>query len=144
MYFREATPQRVYHLRLVRGEAVLETLTAFCAQEKIVHANVTAIGAIERAVVGAYLLEKKEYVKQEYAGIWEVCSLMGNVALVEGEPFIHAHVVLSNEQNETVGGHLFGGFVGVTLEVVVTGYREPLTRATDERIGLRLLALEDM
>ncbi len=141
MHSRENTVSLVYQLRLERGEDILATLTAFCAEKYIGSAHITAIGAIEDAVVGAYLLHDKKYINTTYPGIWEVCSFVGNVALVDGQPFIHAHVVISNEKNATIGGHLFGGVVGVTLEVVVTAYSQALTRAMDDTIGLKLQEL---
>ena len=138
MYSRENTVSLVYQLRLERGEDILATLTAFCAEKRIGSAHMSAIGAIENAVVGAYLLHDKKYINTTYPGIWEVCSFVGNVALVEGEPFIHAHVVISNEKNETIGGHLFGGTVGVTLEVSIHAHTKPMARTLDENIGLKL------
>ncbi len=131
--------EAVYHLRLERGEDILATLTSFCAEKHIGSAHIVAIGAAEHASVGAYLLQEKKYINTVYSGIWEVCSLSGNVAVVDGSPFIHAHVVISNEKNETVGGHLFGGVVGVTLEVTITTYAQVMTRTLDDTIGLKLI-----
>ena len=140
MHSRENTVSLVYQLRLERGEDILATLTAFCAEKRIGSAHMSAIGAIENAVVGAYLLHDKKYINTTYPGIWEVCSFVGNVALVDGQPFIHAHVVISNEKNETIGGHLFGGTVGVTLEVSIQAHAKPIVRILDESIGLKLLS----
>ncbi len=138
MKSQENTTHTLYQLRLDRGEDVLATLTAFCAAHHVESACISAIGAIENPAVGAYLLSEKKYVHETYAGIWEVCSLSGNVALVDGAPFIHAHVVISNERNETKGGHLFGGVVGVTLEGVIQAHAKAIARAQDEHIGLKL------
>lgn len=139
MRFSQQQSRALYRIRLERGEDVLATLVDFCTVHRIAGAHFSGIGAIEDAEVGAYLLRNRAYVHTTYAGIWEVCSLMGNVALVDGTPFVHAHVVISNEHNETIGGHLFGGTVGVTLEVVLTAYEEGMSRSFDDTIGLKLL-----
>ena len=46
----------------------------------------------------------------------------GNVALKDGEPFIHAHVVLSDHKMQTLGGHLFETTVGVAGEFFLTQF----------------------
>lgn len=143
MQSKKLTPLAEYRLRLDRGESILDVITSFCNEKEITHAEFTAIGAIKDAEVGAYILESKTYTKKQYPGIWEVCSCLGNVALVDGEPFIHAHVVLSNQDNETVGGHLFSGKVGVTLEVHMHTYEERVSRSLNKDIGLKLLEFKD-
>jgi len=138
---KEMTRGKSYRIRLGKGEHIFDSLGAFCKSEKVVHADICAIGAIEGARIGAYLLSEKKYVETQYGGVWEVCSLTGNVSIVNDVPFIHAHIVISDEHNNTVGGHLFGGVVGVTLEVSLTAYSEPLARVLDDTIGLSLLDL---
>ena len=80
---------------LARGENVIETLTDFCTKENITAGVFQGIGAVERVKIGYYDLGKKEYFFRDEPGIFEVASMQGNVALVEGKPFIHAHAVLS-------------------------------------------------
>ncbi len=50
----------------------------------------------------------------------EVVSLVGDIALRDGEPALHAHVVLARRDGSTVGGHLRRAIAWPTLEVVVT------------------------
>jgi len=52
--------------------------------------------------------------------------LEGNVALKEGEPFIHAHVVLSDHNMQTLGGHLFETTVGVAGNFSLQSSKEML------------------
>jgi uncharacterized protein len=72
----------------------------------------------------------------------EVLSLVGNIARDEdGEPKVHAHVVLGRSDGTTRGGHLLEGRVRPTLEVVLTETPEHLRRKTDEETGLPLISI---
>lgn len=130
-------------VRLERGEEVFATLMSFCDREGIQAATFSALGAVKDAKLGYYDLATKQYGSKEYKDDHEVASMTGNVALVDGKPFLHIHTVLSGAapgtENQCIGGHLFAATVAVTLEVHLTVYEEPLTRTLDERIGLKLL-----
>ena len=78
-------------------------MTRFCKENGIKNAKLSGIGAVKKTEIGAYDLPNKEYIKREYSEILELLSLEGNVALKDGEPFIHAHVVLSDHKMQTLG-----------------------------------------
>lgn len=128
---------------LSRGEELITTLTNFCADNKIEGATFTGIGAVERVKIGYYDLAKREYFFRDEAGIFEVASMQGNVALVDGKPFIHAHAVLSrcDETCECIGAHIKEAFVAVTLEVFLTPFNVAMSRELDDSVGLKLLKL---
>jgi predicted DNA-binding protein with PD1-like motif len=88
---------------------------------------------------------KKEYGSKEYVDAMEVASMTGNIALVDGEPFVHAHAVLSGivpgSENGCIGGHVFEAKVAVTLEVHLVAFADAVTRELDPEIGLKLLNL---
>ena len=51
----------------------------------------------------------------------EVASLIGDVALSpEGQPALHAHVVLGRRDGSALAGHLGSAHVRPTLEVIRT------------------------
>lgn len=151
MRYNTITLKNVYRLRLERGEEVMETLTDFCKEKGITHGTISGLGAIERAEVGYYNLDEKEYASQMHKEPHEVAAMSGNVALIEvvddsengvgNEPFLHIHVVLSDAQNNAFGGHLFKGYVAVTLEIELIVYSEAVKRVHDDTIGLKLLDL---
>lgn len=145
MNAKEVIPSRHYLLRLIRGEDVLPTLTQFCKEKGIKSGSFRAIGAIEQSKISYYDLSKKEYGSKQYPDAMEVASMTGNIALVEGVPFIHCHAVLSGivpgTENHPVGGHVFEAVVAVTLEVHLEAFNEEVTRELDDDIGLKLLQL---
>ncbi len=128
-------------ITLARGENLIETLTAFCVKENITSAVFQGIGAVERVKIGYYDLGKREYFFRDEAGVFEVASMQGNVALVDGKPFIHAHAVLSrcDATCECIGAHIKEAFVAVKLEIYLTPLGVSISRKLDDDIGLKLL-----
>ena len=131
-----------YLINIDKDEKVVETLTRFCKDNGIKNAKLSGIGAVKKTEIGAYDLPKKEYVKKEYSEILELLSLEGNVALKDGEPFIHAHVVLSDHNMQTLGGHLFETTVGVAGEFFLTQFNGNAYRELKPDIGLACMCLE--
>ena len=142
---REVTVRGEYILRLERGEDVLPAIADFCKRKGILSASFRAIGAVERIKIGYYDLPSKKYGSKDYADAHEVASMTGNIAQVDGSPFIHAHAVLSGivpgSENQPIGGHVFEAKVAVTLEVHLVAFNESITRELDNDIGLKLLKL---
>ena len=131
-----------YLINIDKDEKVVETLTRFCKENGIKNAKLSGIGAVKETEIGAYDLPKKEYIKREYSEILELLSLEGNVALKDGEPFIHAHVVLSDHNMQTLGGHLFETTVGVAGEFFLTQFDGNAYRELKPDIGLACMFLE--
>lgn len=132
------TPQG-YLLRLQKGENITESLTAFFQKVGMKSGFFQAIGALSQAELGYYNLEKKEYVWKTFTGDGELVSLTGNVSLVDGNPFVHMHAVLSSNDFSCIGGHLREGIVGATCEVNIIDFQKEITRAFDDEVGLKLL-----
>jgi uncharacterized protein len=68
--------------------------------------------------------------------------LLGDLILEDGEPKVHAHVVLGRSDGSTVGGHLLEGDVWPTLEVVLTEAPGSLRKRLDPETGLALIDLD--
>ncbi len=132
-----------FMIKLARGEKVVASLTTFCERRGINGGVFQAVGAVEDAEIGYYNLGKREYFFKTIPEIMEVASMNGNVALVDGKPFLHTHAVLSrtDETLATLGAHIKEATVAVTLEVYLTPFAVPFTRAYDEETGLKLLDL---
>jgi len=126
-------------VRLDRGEEVLTTLTGLCRDRGIAAASLSGIGAVTDAELGYYDLAQFSYLTRSLEGIWELVSLTGNVALVDGEPFVHAHVSLGNRNLELLGGHLVKATVAVTVELFLNTYEPALVRSFDPEVKLNLL-----
>lgn len=128
-----------YIIKIEQHEAVLQTLTDFCKQERIKNARFTGIGAVENVTCGYYALDEKKYYFTEYNELVEVVSMTGNTMIKEGEPFLHVHAVFTDTNNQAFGGHVKEMTVGVVLEVFLTVYDTDIERELDEDIGLWLM-----
>src|SRR5438128_4741831 len=125
-----------------KGDEVMAELLGFVRTEKIVSAHFNALGAFSEVTFGFFERERKDY-KRINVGQVEVMSLAGNVAATEdGEPKIHAHVVVGKPDGTAHGGHLFEARVWPTLEMILVQTRESLVRKVDDETGLALIDLE--
>ena len=128
-----------YIIRLEKGESIIEKLELLCQEENISTAFLSGLGALLSATLAFYNLEKKEYELKKLSETHEIVSLVGNITLVDGKPFVHSHCVLSNSKFECFGGHLKEGAVGATCEIHLTKLDTEIERKLDEEIGLKLL-----
>ena len=68
-------------------------------------------------------------------------TLVGNITLDEGEPKVHAHVVLGCADGATRGGHPLEGRARPTLELILSESPVQLRRRYDAASGLALIRL---
>jgi uncharacterized protein len=134
--------RRTFVLVFDTGDEAFEGLTAFAREQGLGAAQLTGIGAFSDVELGYFDWQKKEYEKIRLDEQVEVLSLVGDVALDEGEPAVHAHVVVGRSDGTANGGHLLGGHVRPTLEVVVTESPAHLRKRYDRETGLALIDLE--
>lgn len=121
------------------GDEVMETLLSWCREERVGAARFTAIGALRDAVVAYFDWEAKEYREIPVDEQVEVLTLAGDVALNDGDPAVHAHVVLGRSDGTTRGGHLMRAHVRPTLELILDEVPEHLRKHHDPESGLALI-----
>lgn len=122
------------------GDDVMPVLTQWCVEQGVTAAHFTAIGAFERVVVAWFDWQSKEYRQIRIDEQVEVLSLAGDVAINDGEPAIHAHIVVGRHDASTRGGHFVGGTVRPTLELVMQESPAHLRKRHDPESGLALIA----
>jgi predicted DNA-binding protein with PD1-like motif len=130
-------PGRKIMGRLAQGEDLLAALGAVCRTHGISLGEVQAIGAVSKARVGYYHQGAQKYQFLELNRPLEILALIGNVSLKDGQPFVHAHVTLGDEDGHAFGGHLAEGTVVFAGEFVLQEYGspQPFTRQLDEATG---------
>jgi predicted DNA-binding protein with PD1-like motif len=124
------------------GDEAVAALGKFARERRIEAASLSAIGAFERAVVGYFDWSRKDYKRIPVDEQVEVLSLLGDVALSEGEPALHIHAVLGRSDGSVVGGHLLEGHVRPTLEVLFVEPPAHLKKRKDPETGLALISIE--
>jgi predicted DNA-binding protein with PD1-like motif len=134
--------QKTFALVFDTGDEVMKLLTNFARENGLSAAHFTAIGAFERATLGYFDWQKKDYKKNSVAEQVEVVSLLGDIARNEkNEPKVHAHVVLGRSDGSAMAGHLLDGQVRPTLEVILIESPAHLRRKHDQESGLALIRL---
>lgn len=126
-------------LRLDAGSDLLEELTAYVRHQDIRAASLTFLGAVRRASLRYYdqaTLRYRDFTLNEHL---EVTGGVGNVSLLDGEPFIHAHVTLADAAGRAFGGHVNTGTEVFVCEVSIHELNgEPPDRVFDATCGLPL------
>ena len=138
----DAGPPATYAIVLATGDEVMRELGHIVREQKIEAASITAIGAFERAVLGYFDWETKEYKRNPVEEQVEVLSLLGDVAVSDEGPALHLHAVLGKPDGSTVGGHLLEAHVRPTLEITLIEPPAHLRKRKDPETGLALIDLE--
>ena len=61
-----------YMLRIDYGEEILQALKQVCEQEGIRLAHVSAIGAVDHAIVGVYDLQENSIIRKKQKVLWRL------------------------------------------------------------------------
>jgi uncharacterized protein len=138
----EYKPDKELIVRLKHDADLVQSVTELARDHGIEMATFTAIGALKRARLGYYDQRSHEYRYISIDSPYELASCTGNISLKGGEPFVHAHVVLSDEKGNTRAGHLLEGVV-FAVEVHLRQLEGPrLERKYDEVTELMLWVRE--
>jgi len=121
------------------GETVTAPLLTFAREHAIDAASFSGIGAFERVTLGYFELQKRDYKRIEVDEQVEVVSLIGNLAIGNDGPKLHAHVVVGKSDGTAYGGHLIEGRVRPTLEIMLMETPAHLQRRSDPATGLALI-----
>ncbi len=125
-------------VRLDPGEEVIESLMTVCREYGVKLGTLSGIGAVNRAVVGLFETERKHYHSSELKGDFEITALTGNISTMNGETYLHLHVMLADIEHRAFGGHLNAADVSATAEIVIDVIDGQMDRAFSETIGLNL------
>lgn len=130
-------------VRLEAGDDILGSIEAACAAHNVTNAEITGLGSIESPTLAHYRMDTKKFTERSLKGIYEVISLTGNIGLVDGRPFAHCHVAISDADMVVHGGHLVSGACSATLEVVIRAIEAKYHKQFDDEIGLKVWRLEE-
>ncbi len=136
---RDHGGERTIALVFENGDEVVSELRTFLQKSDIEAAHFTAIGALRDVTLGYFDWEKKDYHRIPVNEQVEVLSLVGNVAMHQSKPKIHAHIVVGKRDGTAHGGHLLEAHVRPTLEVILMETPRHLLRKHDEETGLALI-----
>ena len=113
-------PTKQYAVIFYQGDEAFSGLLDFAEKYHVTSAHFTAIGALNGATVGWFDPQRKMYKKIPIVGQVEVVSMIGDIALYQGKPVVHTHMVVGKSDGTTQGGHILDAYVSPTLEVMGT------------------------
>jgi len=122
-----------------KGEEAATGLIEIAQRHNLTAASFTAIGALSDVTLGYFDRERKDYKKIPIKEQVEALALTGNIALGDGQPKAHAHVVVGKSDGTAYGGHLLEAHVWPTLEVILVESPRYLQRKIDPATGLALI-----
>lgn len=122
------------------GDEILSSLKSVAQAEHLAGSSFKAIGALSEVELGWFNWESKKYqtavkLKEQV----ELLSLIGDIALKDGKPQVHAHLVIGRQDGTAHGGHLVSATVRPTCEIVITESPKHLQKEIDPESGLALI-----
>lgn len=126
--------------QLERGSDLYDGIARIASEQGIRVGRVTGIGAVQKAKLAYYDQKVMKYYDIDLNEPLEIVSLYGNICTKDGKPFVHAHVVLADDQGNGKGGHLLSGGTPVfACELTIEEFEGPeLIRGLDQDTGLTL------
>jgi predicted DNA-binding protein with PD1-like motif len=113
-------PTKQYAVIFYQGDEAFSGLLEFAEKYHATSAHFTAIGALDGATLGWFDPQRKMYKKIPVVGQHEVIGMSGDIALYQGKPVVHTHMVAGSPDGTTLAGHVLAAYVSPTLEVMVT------------------------
>ena len=131
--------EKVHYIKFEKDELLLESLTQYAKDNNIKTAEISFIGAVQNVNVMYFNQSNKEYDKHKFEGGHEVLSGLGNVSILEGEPFVHVHMTVADKNGNAFGGHLDEGTKIWLIEAVIkqpTFFGKGIERHFDDELCL--------
>lgn len=141
MHYRQiAAEPKTYVIIFDTGDELASGVKRVAEELHLASANFKAIGAFSSVRLAWFNWQTKKYepsvVLDEQV---ELLSLIGDIALQDGAPQVHAHVVIGKADGSAHGGHLQEAHVRPTCELILTESPQHLQKQVDPESGLALI-----
>jgi predicted DNA-binding protein with PD1-like motif len=124
------------------NDELAQALKEFASEQSLASASFKAIGALSSVRLGWLHWQSKQYEPSVFLDEQvELLSLIGDVALKDGEHQVHAHAVAGKRDGTAHGGHLLQARVRPTCELVLTESPAHLRKEFDPESGIALIKL---
>jgi len=131
--------KKIHIFRIKPNQEILQEILNFCKKKKITSGVILSLlGSLKSVNLGILKKLPGKFIAKKIKGPLEIGCGTGTVATKNGKIILHIHVVVSDE-NRAVAGHLAGGKVFSTAEVVIGEIEEQLERYQDRFSGLNEL-----
>jgi predicted DNA-binding protein with PD1-like motif len=125
------------------GDEIAAGLKKLAREQNLAGSSFKAIGALSAAKFGWLNWQTKQYeIARDLSEQVELLSLIGDIALKDGEPQVHAHMIVGRRDGTAHGGHLLEAHVRPTCELVLTENPIHLQKQIDPESGLALIRFQ--
>ncbi len=128
-------------VRIDKGEELVESLKTLCKTLDIKLASIQGIGATDKVTIGLMNTKTQKYQSKEFTGDHEIAPLIGNITRMNGEVYLHLHVIICNVEHKALGGHLSQAIISATFEGIIDIIDGQVNREHNPEVGLNLLKL---
>lgn len=125
-------------LRLDPDDEIIESIKNLIEKENIKLGYLMGLGAVKKAEIGLYSLEDEKYYSNVYEGDFEISNLHGNISTMNGEHYLHCHIIISDINQKSYGGHLNYAYISATGEIVIKIIDGEVDREVSKDTGLNI------
>ena len=134
--------QNAFVLVLAPDESIVDGIMEFARTEGVRAARLTAIGGFAKAVLGYFSRDRLSYEHIPIDEQVELLSFVGDITTKDGEPLLHAHVVVGHRDGHTTGGHLIAATVWPTVELFADVYSDPIVKKQRAELGIATIEID--
>lgn len=128
-----------YVLRLDKNADIPNVLKTFCKERKITLGTISGLGSLKSATLAFFDPKTKVYKEKTFKEPLEMASLVGNIAVKDGEPVIHLHTTIAGKNYKAYAGHMVKGVVSLTTEIYIDVIKGKVEKTFDKETGLNRL-----
>ena len=134
--------KNIVFIRLFTDENLNIELKKACKKHDVKTAVIlSGIGQLKEIEIG-YFKKKGDYLPEKINKTCEILMLTGNICKNKDEHILHLHIIIGDENKNTIGGHFINGKVSITAEIVLIKTNIDIKRKYDEETGLQALFLD--
>ncbi|MEM0011174.1 MAG: DNA-binding protein [Candidatus Bathyarchaeia archaeon] len=138
MSYLEMKGQREFLCKLPYDSDLLLALKDLARKLGVKTGIFMLLGALKNATLLYYIQSEKKYTKLTFDFPLEIVSGSGNIAVMNDDLIIHAHIVLADKEGKCYGGHLTEGSRVFSCEVYLRELSPTIQRKYDVTTGLNL------
>lgn len=131
-----ASTTQPFILVLDSGDDILESITRCAKDAKLIGASISGLGQVHNPTLAYFTSNpNNKPTLTTFPGYYELASFNGNVSANDGKYYTHAHSVLADKQFHGIAGHVNAAKAGLTVEVTIVPFANPVERTVDPKTG---------
>ena len=129
-------------VRIDKGEELVDSIMNVIQHHHVTLGSLIGIGATNKVTIGLYDVSTQKYHSKEYSGNFEIAPVVGNISSMNGDPYLHLHINICDEQHHSFGGHLNSAVISATCECIIDVIDGSINRIVASETGLNLLDID--